>query len=323
MSKGEDKLLRNAIDSIILGVQDSSRKDPRRVVSAIRNVYAGVLLLCKQVLWNASPDGSNGSLIYKDLKLKNDKGLMVPKSVHGRTIDRREIEKRFKDLGLSLDWHELNNLAKIRNDAEHLFIKDDLKSAKEALAAAMPIIITIFNNHLKIDPSRTFGKKVWSQLLKNRLVFDEQSKVCYESFEGIEWPSTVAKESLPFSRCVECGSVLVMQDNPKAISFDEMELRCMNCQEYLDKEEVFEMAICDSFPGDWHNIVKRGGTFPTTKCPNCRCDTWILSEDQCALCQSSDSRCPLCDEQCHPDELDDDEGICRNCINIGYQMSKD
>lgn len=325
MGKEKNKLLKNAIDSIILGVQDSRKKDPRRVVSAIRNVYAGVLLLCKQVLWNASPDGSNGSLIYKDthLKMINGKGLMVPKSIHGRTIDRSEIEKRFKELDLDLDWQGLRKLSQIRNDAEHLFMRDDTQSAEEALAAAMPIIVSLFNNHLKMDPSRSFGKRVWNQLLENRAVYDQQSTICYESFNNIKWSSPILQKSLAFCRCTECGSMLVKQENTKATNFEDISLRCTKCQEWLIKEEVFDMAISDSFPGDWHKIIIRGGTFPTTKCPNCGYDTWILDEGKCVLCQSSESICWSCRESCHPDELDEEEGICQRCIDIRYQMGKD
>ena len=46
------ELLENAVLSIELGVEDYQTGDERRVLSAIRNLYAGVLLLCKQVLGN-------------------------------------------------------------------------------------------------------------------------------------------------------------------------------------------------------------------------------------------------------------------------------
>ena len=54
-------LLNNAITSIQIGVKDylESEKDPRRVISAVRNIYAGVLLLFKEKLYRLSPQGSN------------------------------------------------------------------------------------------------------------------------------------------------------------------------------------------------------------------------------------------------------------------------
>lgn len=67
------ELLDNAVLSIELGVEDYQTGDERRVLSAIRNLYAGVLLLCKQVLWNKSPPGTDGSLIYKDSRSAKDR----------------------------------------------------------------------------------------------------------------------------------------------------------------------------------------------------------------------------------------------------------
>lgn len=202
-------------------------------------------------------------------------------------------------------------------------MRDDTQSAEEALAAAMPIIVSLFNNHLEMDPSRSFGKRVWNQLLENRDVYDQQSTICYESFNNIKWSSPILQKSLGFFRCTECGSTLVKQENTKATNFEDISLRCTKCQKWLIKEEVFDMAINDSFPGDWHKIVIRGGTFPTTMCPNCGYNTWILDEGKCALCQSSESICWSCRESCHPDELDEEEGICQRCIDIRYQMGKD
>lgn len=46
------ELLENAVLSIKLGVEGYQTGDDRRVLSAIRNLYADVLLLCKQVLWS-------------------------------------------------------------------------------------------------------------------------------------------------------------------------------------------------------------------------------------------------------------------------------
>ena len=43
-------LFTNAIETIQIGVEDLLRNDERRVLSAVRNVHAGVLLLCKEKL---------------------------------------------------------------------------------------------------------------------------------------------------------------------------------------------------------------------------------------------------------------------------------
>jgi hypothetical protein len=43
-----DTILENAVQSIQIGVEDYESDDPRRMLSAIRNVTAGILLLFKE-----------------------------------------------------------------------------------------------------------------------------------------------------------------------------------------------------------------------------------------------------------------------------------
>lgn len=136
------ELLENAVISIELGVEDYHTGGERRVLSAIRNLFAGVLLLCKQVLWNEAPPGIDGSLIYRDLVPRRIDGevKMVPRKPQRNTIDRQQIEERFRELGLNIDWPKLNELARIRNDSEQLFMTVKPTLAKEALASAMPVV---------------------------------------------------------------------------------------------------------------------------------------------------------------------------------------
>lgn len=56
-------LLKNAVVSIQLGLEDFTSDDERRIISAARNLYSGVLLLAKEVLRQLSPPGSNDILI--------------------------------------------------------------------------------------------------------------------------------------------------------------------------------------------------------------------------------------------------------------------
>ena len=48
-------LFANAIESVQIGVEDLLKNDDRRILSAVRNVHAGVLLLCKEKLRRLSP----------------------------------------------------------------------------------------------------------------------------------------------------------------------------------------------------------------------------------------------------------------------------
>lgn len=49
-------LFENAVASIRMGVEDYRQQDGDRDVSAVRNFYAGVLLLAKEALVRKAPD---------------------------------------------------------------------------------------------------------------------------------------------------------------------------------------------------------------------------------------------------------------------------
>src|SRR5882724_9689847 len=99
-----NSLLDNAIVSIQLGLEDYASEDKRRVISAARNLYAGVLLLCKEVLRRFSPPGSNDILIRTRKKAVKEAGGTVRIVGDGKhTIDRAEIEKTFAQLQLNVD----------------------------------------------------------------------------------------------------------------------------------------------------------------------------------------------------------------------------
>ena len=60
-------LFNNAIDSIKIGVEDYYSEDSRRSISAVRNIFAGFLLLYKTKLCDLSPDDRKELLIKKNI----------------------------------------------------------------------------------------------------------------------------------------------------------------------------------------------------------------------------------------------------------------
>src|SRR6266567_8643888 len=112
-------LLQNAVDSIEVGVEDYKLNTPRRAASAVRNFYAGVLLLLKEKLRQESPVGSNEALIYDRLEFKRGPTGVIFVGKGKKTVDVEQIKERFKGLGLSLDVKRLAQLREIRNDVEH------------------------------------------------------------------------------------------------------------------------------------------------------------------------------------------------------------
>jgi hypothetical protein len=69
-------ILQNAVDSIQLGVEDLESSDNRRILSAVRNITAGVLLLFKEKLRQLSPPDSQEVLLMQQIRIqRSDKGL--------------------------------------------------------------------------------------------------------------------------------------------------------------------------------------------------------------------------------------------------------
>lgn len=314
------ELLENAVLSIELGVEDYQTGDERRVLSAIRNLYAGVLLLCKQVLWNESPLGTDGSLIYKDLVPRRIDGTvqMVPKKPHRNTVDRQQIEERFKELGLNLDWSRLQDLARIRNDVEHLFMTVKPTIAKEALASAMPVIEQLLVEHLQEEPVQLFRDGAWKALLENKDVFDQQQARCIESFQNMNWEFEALFEASSELRCSNCASSLVRQLDPDNQSFDIMEIDCAECGVALDRGNIFEAAIGESTAGDAYIAMTDGGEPPVTTCPECHRKSWVVGEG-CVLCPGADLTCSMCGEEFNPDDFNYDASMCSYCA---WRMDK-
>lgn len=316
------ELLDNAVLSIELGVEDFQSDDKRRLLSAIRNVYAGLLLLCKQVLWDASPDGSDGSLIYKDLvpkKLADGSVVMGPRKLHRNTVDRRLIEERFKALGLDLEWKALGKIADIRNDAEHLFLRAKPSLAREVLSSALPLIEQLVAEHLEDDPKYLFSDDCWKALLENREVFEKQAARCLGSFDAVNWDIGALAEALGEVRCPDCGSSLLRQLDPDNEDFESIELECVECSSEPDREDVFEAALVESTSGDAYIAMTDGGEPPIHDCLECGRSSWVLEEGGCVFCGTGPHTCGLCGEICLPDDFNYDEGTCSYCA---WRMDK-
>jgi hypothetical protein len=95
-------LLENAVHSIQVGVEDYGIGSSSRLLSAARNVHAGILLLFKEALHRLSPLNSNDSLIMSNtIPTKDACGNIVFVGRGKITVKTTEIRERFKSLRLS------------------------------------------------------------------------------------------------------------------------------------------------------------------------------------------------------------------------------
>lgn len=93
-------LFQNAVASIRMGVEDFRQQDHDRDVSAVRNFYAGVLLLAKEALVRAAPHADPELVIGAKLKpVPDGNGGIEMEQVGHTTVDFQQIGERarFRD----------------------------------------------------------------------------------------------------------------------------------------------------------------------------------------------------------------------------------
>jgi hypothetical protein len=113
-------LFDNAVQSIQIGIEDYQSNDAKRSLSAVRNFYAGTLLLAKEALVRAVPKANADEVIGAHYRpVPNNQGGVQYEQIGYRTIDFDEIGKRFKDFDLPINQTALRELNRIRGDVEH------------------------------------------------------------------------------------------------------------------------------------------------------------------------------------------------------------
>jgi predicted RNA-binding Zn-ribbon protein involved in translation (DUF1610 family) len=317
-------LLENGILSIQLGLEDYASKDKRRVISAARNLYAGVLLLCKEVLRRLSPANSNDVLIRSRKEaVKEADGSVRIVGAGKKTIERREIEQAFAQLRLNIDLSNLKRLADIRNDIEHLYPGVGPGLIQEAMADAMPIIRAIIVDQLHEEPASLLGADAWGALLNEAAVFKQEQDACRTSFNNVDWESQTLASALKEFRCPHCASTLVRNDNLPATRIDDVMLVCSKCGEGAETEDVFEAALQRDLEADEFEAAKEGLGPLLEECPECFRDTFIVGEGRCVSCRFSLSgyECHICGEQLSVDEYRC--GPKNLCSYHHYVLSKD
>ncbi len=302
----------NAISSIQIGVEDLLKNDDDRLLSAVRNVHAGVLLLCKEALRRISPDDEI-LLAQRFEPKKGSDGKVGIVAVGRNTVGYDDIKKRFKEFGLSLDWKRLDAMTEIRNNMEHSFYDGPNSNAKEAVADAFVLINTLLDKVLREDQRDVLGEECWEALLDNKALFDAEQAECRRTLADVEWTTSAAHQALADIICVECSSSLMRQKDTENRDQSKLEFLCSACGHSGDIGPVLEMAFATTFGGAVHMAVKDGEDPPIDSCPECGHETYVLEERQCAACDFSvpeEASCCVCGQRLSAEEYYEHQGIC-------------
>jgi predicted RNA-binding Zn-ribbon protein involved in translation (DUF1610 family) len=265
-------LFDNAIQSIQLGIEDYESNDSKRPLSAVRNFYAGVLLLAKEVLVRAAPKANPKDVVGANYKPILDGKGGIDFTSGNRTIDFNEIGERFKAFNLKIDHASLKDLSRIRNDMEHLYTQANRETVREAIAKAFPVVVDLFRQ-INEEPHEHLGES-WTVMLNAKQLYERELKQCTETFDGIEWKSQALSEA---SRpCPKCGSHLVYRLDQSRNESGFADAQCRQCGEKIDAIRLMEAALEAHFEYESYSSVKDGGEDPLGLCPECATKTYVI-----------------------------------------------
>ena len=311
-------LLKNAIDSIQVGVEDYlMEEDERRYLSAVRNICAGILLLYKEKLKRLSPEDNKEVLIKQFIMpICDDQGNISFVGESDRTVDVPTIEKRFKSLNIKYDWSGFKELNTLRNNIEHYYTDKSPSAVREVIVKSFLIIKDFISQYLEAEPFNLLGEDCWQTLLETEEVYKAEEKNCRQSWENLGFKSSVLEHIVGNIRCPVCHSNLIKAKDKSNIfpslscsscsnSFEVNDVVEDNCSSYDDADDAEDedsFAHCSDC-SSLSSVVKLGEKWLCFSCPKIHNDNDV---GYCKYCHrfiagnledSSLSGCFMCEGQ--------------------------
>lgn len=309
-----------------MGVEDFRQQDRDRDISAVRNFYAGVLLLAKEALIQAAPNADPELVIGAKLKpVPDGAGGLEMQQVGHTTIDFQQIGDRAKDFGVKLDHGALKALNRIRNDMEHHYTSEPATAIRAAISKGFPVVASLFRQ-LDEDPVARLGD-TWATMLETKELYDQELKEARATLSAVRWRSPSVDQGA--FTCGDCHSELVEQVDPENESQSFAELRCRTCGSEISLPEAIERLLDEMYGAESYSRAKDGGgPGPVYDCPSCGHTTLVEGEDTCANCDEEldyDDECARCGEGISiQDYLDGlDEGLCSYCSHVTEKAMRD
>jgi type I restriction enzyme M protein len=230
------KLLENAIISIQLGLDDYEMGTDERIISSIRNLYAGLLLLFKEKLLRLSPEGSEEVLIKSEIVPVYENGKIKFKGLGQRTIEYEQIKKRFEKLSIQFEWTRVKAIQEKRNDIEHYYTKDKKSAVREVISNTFIVIRDFVRNQLDEDPRELLGLKYWNTMLNTSDLYEKEREDCLELLNLIDWqPSAITSDAI---RCSSCGSALIAPVRPLSPRIERQYFDCRSCGQSISFNDL-------------------------------------------------------------------------------------
>jgi hypothetical protein len=312
-------ILKNAIDSIAVGLEDYSSPDQRRVISCTRNVFAGILLLFKYKLSLLSPPGSDEALIkQRVLPVLGESAHVEWKGKGPKTVDVQGIKERFESLNIDVDWNRIDRMNKFRNEIEHYFSNLKHEAIRSLISDSFLIINDFIRKHLEKDPKELLGDAAWAVLIDVNEVYEREKAECLAALQALEFLDNEILNALEGYSCDECGSGLIMPTIHTGDAVDA-DYTCKSCGKTLSYEEMVGEAVTDYYSHEVYLSHTDGGDSPLADCPECG-GVYLYAQGICASCgYAAEHKCQRCSATIMPEEL----STAPFCGYCAYVMSKD
>ncbi|WP_367112045.1 hypothetical protein [uncultured Psychrobacter sp.] len=316
-------ILKNAVDSIAIGLEDFESADKRRIVSSARNIFAGILLLFKYKLCELSPIDSDEALIkQKVLPAFDATGVVNWVGKGNKTVDVQNIKERFKSLGVIVEWQRLDRINKYRNDIEHYYSTLNNESVQQLISDSFIIIRNFIVDELDEDPKQLLGEEYWKILVDVNEVYEKEKQECNSSLLGLKYFNNKILCALQAYNCAKCGSGLIESTLNTGHSIESL-FKCRSCENELYYEDIVNDAIDDYFADDLYLSHKDGDDAPVIECPSCFDGRYLFHEELCVICgDSATHECSRCGISIPPEEISDGD-ICGYCSHMWDKLMKE
>lgn len=294
-------LLQNAANSIRLGLEDFQSDDDDRLLSASRNFYAGILLLYKEKLRRLSPSDSKEVLLKVKIKPQLDlNGNLSFVGSGVKTVDFQDIEERFTDLGISVDWKRLKALRLVRNEIEHYFTAQSRDALRSVISSVFLLFREFARVHLQEEPIALVGQDAWRRIVDVAEVYERELARCHSLLREREWMTSALADAVTDASCPECGSSLL---EPIGDEQRNPEVQCTSCGHSVHFEDFAVLAMNEHY--DDHAHIMDGGDPEVVDCPHCGANAFHMPSSECAACgESFSEECAVCGNSIAPDEYD-------------------
>lgn len=306
----------NAIDAISLATEDyqMASKSPRRILSCLRNIFAGLLLLMKAKLY---PD-------HKELiitKRNNDGSVR-------NTIQYKNLLNEYTAINPTIIRKTLDQVQRQRNDLEHFYINDSPPIIDESVCACFYVICNILSNDFKQSPQEALGSKNWNILMNIQSVYEESRKECQASLSSVSWPSESILDALGYMPCPSCRATLRKIKTVAEKPIDRI-LECYSCKQQINLWDLIhnfeqDVIISATWDGETATCPSYEEMDLFALCPRCENKTFWKAELSCLSCGFIPEmvQCDLCKKETLRTDIETHDGghFCIACFaGIGYE----